>query len=400
MGQVVMGLIMMHRTIAVVVLSLVVGCSFAQPPMEPPPAEVPTPTPPFAPLGQGWVSADYMIGWISGPKLPPLVTTSPAGTPRERAGVFGQPTTTVLFEGRVNEEVRSGLKLGGGYWFDPERTYGIEGGLMFLGSQSALFSAGSNGSPILARPYTDNAVGAPAAVLIAFPNVSSGVVDVRASSSPFYEAHLNCTETVISYGGFSFNTLFGYRFYRYDEGLNINQVIAPTGGSFEPGTRIASYDNFATQHTFNGLDLGLRGKFAWQSLEMEVVGRAAVGRLCREVAIRGNTVTTVPGQDPERQTGGVYALVDNIGTRGSSDWAVFPEVGVTLRWQLTPEFGVRVGYSAFYLDSIARPSDQINLSINPNSFPPVSNFSGEGITRRVESDAWIQNVTFGAELTF
>src|SRR5438876_765945 len=38
-----------------------------------------------------WVSADYLFGWVRASKLPPLVTTSLAGTPRAEAGVLGEP---------------------------------------------------------------------------------------------------------------------------------------------------------------------------------------------------------------------------------------------------------------------------------------------------------------------
>ena len=52
--------------------------------------------------GQFWVSAEYALGWFSGDRLPPLVTTSPPGTARLSAGTLGNPTTTVLLGNTVD----------------------------------------------------------------------------------------------------------------------------------------------------------------------------------------------------------------------------------------------------------------------------------------------------------
>src|SRR5947209_4099776 len=90
---------------------------------------------------QFWASAEYLLGWFSGDRLPALVTTSPAGTAQASAGVLGQPNTTTLFgDSRVNDRVRSGGRLGMGYWFTPERTLGIETGGMVMESQATPFS--------------------------------------------------------------------------------------------------------------------------------------------------------------------------------------------------------------------------------------------------------------------
>jgi hypothetical protein len=55
----------------------------------PPIAKAPLRTP--DPAGQFWAEIDY-LGWT----VPPLVTTSPAGTPLAQAGVLGAPGTSVL----------------------------------------------------------------------------------------------------------------------------------------------------------------------------------------------------------------------------------------------------------------------------------------------------------------
>ena len=56
---------------------------------------------PAQPSGLGvvdrcWFNASYMLGWTTPTHLPPLVTTSPAGTPQASAGVFGVAGTSVI----------------------------------------------------------------------------------------------------------------------------------------------------------------------------------------------------------------------------------------------------------------------------------------------------------------
>ena len=49
-------------------------------------------------LAPAWrVRGEYLLWWSNGNPLPPLVTTSPAGTPRPSAGVLGQPGTEIVY---------------------------------------------------------------------------------------------------------------------------------------------------------------------------------------------------------------------------------------------------------------------------------------------------------------
>src|SRR5229473_881549 len=113
---------------------------------------------PLAPAdpGQFWVGMDYLAWSVKGDRLPPLVTTSPAGTPLAQAGVLGPPGTTVLFgDSSVNGGWRSGGQLRAGYWFDPKHKTGIEANFFGLERASSGFNANSAGTPILARPFLD-----------------------------------------------------------------------------------------------------------------------------------------------------------------------------------------------------------------------------------------------------
>ena len=95
-----------------------------------------------------WARADYLLWWIKNSSVPALVTT---GSPTDiNPGALGQPGTSVLFGGNINNQVRSGGRFSFGLWFNDENTLGIEGGYFFLGQRSVRFndsSAGGGSSP-------------------------------------------------------------------------------------------------------------------------------------------------------------------------------------------------------------------------------------------------------------
>jgi hypothetical protein len=353
------------------------------------------------PDGQLWVSAEYLVGWFSGDRLPPLATTSPAGTARINAGVIGGPTT-VLFGGNVvNDDTRSGFRLAAGYWFNTERTLGIETSFLMLESQATGFAASSNGNPILARPFFDVTTGLNDSALVAFPGSSSGSLAARASSGNLLQATVDLTENVIDCKWFRLDSLLGYRYYNYGEGVHIRQSLTNIPNS--PGTVFASEDDFSAENVFNGGDFGLRARFAWDTVSLDLLSKLAVGGVNRDVKIVGNSVTTAPGQATVSREGGLLALSSNIGDYHNHDWALVPELGATLAWQATPNVRLTLGYSVLWLDRIARAGDQIDLDVNPTLFPSATGTPVQPrfpLFRDVRNDVSFQTVNFGLEFTY
>lgn len=351
-----------------------------------------------------WLSTDYLIGWIQGGNLPPLVTTSPAGTPSTSAGVLGAPTTSTLFGGAVHDDARSGFRIDSGYWLNRDATLAVAAGFMMLESQSTIFQSSSSGTPILARPYTDATTGLPQAVLVAFPNSSSGGIGVRASSGNFMDAHIGAMERLLDTGSFRLFPIFGYRFFRYDEGLSVRQTLAPASPSFVPGTTINSGDDFNTKNEFHGGDFGLQTQLVWRTLSLNLLTKLAVGNLHRSVNILGSTTTTVPGAAPVTATGGVYALSSNIGHFPSDDWTVVPEFGLAFGWQVRPHVQVHLGYTLLLLNDIARAAGQLDQTVNPGLLPPATAAGLAGPARPafdlVKQDIWLQALSIGVQYSF
>lgn len=357
----------------------------------------------FSPDRQAWATSEYLFAWMRGAELPPLVTTSPAGTARADAGVLGANGTETLFGGQVNGNGRSGIRLGAGYWFNPEHSLGVEVGFMMLENRAALFSAASTDGAILARPYIDANSGLPQAVLVAFPGSSNGSIDIRAASGNLYTGHFDLTEKALDVGWYRLNSLLGYRFYRYDENLRIQQTVTATNPAFIAGTQIATNDNFGVRNQFHGVDLGFRSHFYWQNFSLEVLTKVAIGRLTRQVDIGGDQTITVPGAAPVVQSGGVLTGSTNSGTFNYSDWKTMPEAGLTFNWQIRSNVNVRLGYSFLFLDSITRAADHIDVTLNPNLFPN-GNAADGGPNRpafnAIRSYQWIQTLNFGLEFTY
>ena len=101
-------------------------------------------------------------------------------------GVLGQPGTTVLFGGSLdNDEVRSGGRFTAGVWLDNCRTSGLEASYFFLGCHSQRFdtaSGSAQASTLLARPFFDVIAGVQNAELIAFPGIATGQFRLSSSS--------------------------------------------------------------------------------------------------------------------------------------------------------------------------------------------------------------------------
>jgi Putative beta barrel porin-7 (BBP7) len=354
-----------------------------------------------------WVKGEYLFTFLRGFNLPPLVTTSPSGTPKNEAGILGQQSTTVLFGGdnRIDSDLRAGFRIGAGIWFNKEQSLGIEGGFLMTSSQAATFSARSTDGTILARPFTDANSNTAQAVLIAFPGSSSGSIDIRANSGSVYGANFDLTEYAYNNDWFRLYSMIGYQYYRYDEALRIQQTIAPNaGGNFVAGTQISSIDNFSTRNEFHGIDLGFRTQFNLvENLYLEVLTKVAVGRQHRDVDINGSQTTTVPGASSVTLPGGVLALSSNSGTTAETDWRAIPQVGLTFCWQVRPYMTVSAGYSFIYFNQIARAAEQVDTTINPNLLPGANAALG-GANRPAfnltRTDMWIQSISLGLEFTY
>jgi hypothetical protein len=118
------------------------------------------------------------------------------------------------------------------------------------------------------------------------------------------------------------------------------------------------------------------------------------------VTINGSTVTTVPGQASSSATGGVLALPSNIGDISRTRFSAVPELDINFRYQLTRLWRFNVGYTFMYVTNVARPGDQISLSVDPRQFPPPVAAGAFPAFRFNDSDLWLHGINLGLEARF
>ena len=311
-----------------------------------------------------WAEADYLAWSVSGDKLPALVTTAPVGTPLGVAGVLGQPTTTVLFgNSSVNNDWRSGGRITGGYWFDPQRSRGIEASFFGLENASTGFAASSGAYPILTRPFTNALTGLPDALIASFPGISTGSVNASETSRLFGAGALY-RQDIGMWSGQRVNALIGYRYLRSSDTLWITDIASSVAfGTFTPS------DNFKAASNFHGLDLGLTGDWRNGPWSLEWRGKVALGANLNTADVSGSTTSTIAGFTTT-VPGGFLALASNSGHFSQTKFAVIPELSLKAGYQIAPAWRLTVGYDVLYWTGVQRAGGLIDTNINPSLVPP------------------------------
>jgi hypothetical protein len=380
-----------------------------------------------------------LIWWTKGNRLPPLVTTSVAGTPRAAAGVLGQPGTSILFgDSTVNRMAKSGYRITLGRWMDDCRMRGIEGDYLDAGTSRENYFRNSTGSPILARPFYNVITGQQASELTAYPGVVAGHITSSVSShlqSAGIRLRRNlacrtwcddlvCEDTccedaqcgedscgtcgIGNYGvarNFRLDLIGGYRYYKLNDRFVMNEDIVATNGAGQlvAGTIFNLHDSFHTTNEFHGGEVGVVANFNRGRWSLELLGKLGIGNNRQTVIIDGSTAITVPGDDTVfyNGQGGLLALPTNIGTHSRDRFVLIPQFGLELGYQLSCNIRTYVGYNFIYWSKVVRAGDQIDLRIDPNNLPPAQAgaqpFPGILLA---ESSYWAQGINLGLEIRY
>jgi hypothetical protein len=390
-----------------------------------------------SPPGRFWLRADYLMWWTKGITLPPLVTTSPAGTPLSQAGVLGQPGTTILYGGdTVNQGGRSGARVTMGCWLDACHIWGVEFDYLNLGGQSSNFSASStNGSTILARPYyelnpTVYATGGQAAEMVSGSftagtgnvvytgGISVQVKDYFQSAGVLFSyklcncdceccenpcptnccdvPRLNCCRT---------DLLAGFRYYGLNDSVGIHETPTETSAAGTWAWDI--HDNFSAKNDFYGSEVGLRTKIYRGRWSLDIMSKVAIGNNHQTVTIDGSTVVTTGGKTLSAPTGiFTNSLVPGANAYSSpyssDNFTMIPELNLELGYQINTHWRAYVGYDVMYWACVVRAADQIDLNLDSRNFYagtsesgyPFPQFSGR------TNSFWAQGINLGTEFRF
>ena len=197
--------------------------------------------------------------------------------------------------------------------------------------------------------------------------------------------------------------LYGYRYGRFTEDLAINASTTSTGTQrpIPVGTIIQVGDDFSTSNEFNGFELGISTEERYCAWTVELMAKLALGSTHSSSNVNGTTVTTVPGQTPVTNAGGLLALPTNIGTLDQNAFSVVPELGVTLGYDLTCRLKATFGYTFLYFSHAVRAGDQVNDNLNTSQLPP-NPLTGLPVPqhRLVVGDFWAQGINLGLDYRF
>lgn len=332
-------------------------------------------------------SAELLLWWAKGSALPPLVTTSPPGTPQAEAGVLGFPGTTVLFG---NEQAGTDMQVGGritlGLWLDEAQNVAVANRFYGLGGADTRFTANSAGDPILARPFFNAFLGGlPDAFLVAFPGLTAGGIDAHYRMQNFIGNEVYLEIMMDRDRCRRRNLLFGYHFLRLDDRLNIftNQVVQ--------ANTIEVFDRFATENEFHGGMIGLRSIRSSGCLSLESLVKFSLGSVRQQVSIAGETVI-----DGTAFEGGFLAQPSNIGVFERDRLLFVPELTVNLRYHVNPCLSFHMGYNLIWLSQVVTSGEQIDLNINLSQpvGPALPQFQFH------DENYWLQGINFGVNWDF
>jgi hypothetical protein len=351
-----------------------------------------------------WLSGEYLLWRIRSSNPPPLVTTSPPGTAQANAGVLGVPGTSALFGGsELDHDWFSGGRFTVGFQLPFFCNLGFESTYFFLGQRTNTFLASSNGTPILARPLIDATTGREISELVAFPGVVAGSAAVT-HSSYLWGVEANLRKPLWCGCLVRVDGLLGFRFLELDEELKVqeNLVLLRDTLTAPAGSNIIVTDSFQTRNEFYGGQLGFDAEYRWRRWSLGTQFKLALGSMHQVVNINGSQVFAIPGVGTRAVEGGILALPTNIGHHTRDRFAVIPEVGVKLGYQVTDRLRVFAGYNFLYVSSVVRPSDQVDRAINRSQVPDAAGprpLVGVAAPRVLfqDTDFWAQGVNFGLE---
>jgi len=419
-----------------------------------------------APRSRAYMHGEYLLWWFDGMDVPPLVTTSDAadGAVLPNRGIPGDNPSTVIVYGQepLLEDPRHGFRVLLGVWVDDCNKQAIEGDYLFLGKvDENFFIEGEDGVPFyIGRPFFDltpdiDGDGEFDTPREAAEQVSSDILDGSVavySSSEFQGAgvrlrHNLCRSGCASVGcgdcvdcgmgvdcglgvgcgcGVSCGTgvgctndlryvdfLAGFRWYDMSETLRITENLTADSGDVVPpppnigdlppdGTQTLLIDQFSTDNTFYGGELGFDWGIERNRFSVELLSKIGIGSNRQQVSISGFTQVTVPDQAPESENEGLLALSTNSGNYDRNRFSMIPEINLNFGYKLTQRCKLRVGYTLMYWTNVVRPGDQIDREINTTLLPGVPPADVELIPQRPqfvfnETNVLIQGLNTGIE---
>ncbi len=325
---------------------------------------------------------EYLLWWVKGaPLSAPLVSTGPAANDEgflvnsQSRVLYGAPFSPAVGGNNTqNFPGFSGGRLTLGYWLDEGRHLAVEARGFMLQSRTARFEAQGNslalGSSGIRIPVFNTVPYTPGSetdltlsengLPVSIPGIIAGGV-VITNSLRFWGTDATGVFNVYRFSSWELNVLAGFRYLDLSESFNLTLSIAGLANTIFEGQSGYATDKFETRNQFYGADLGLRGRTFWGPVSLELSGRVALGVSHEVLNVSGmfqaTNYTAASGQQ------GIFAQPSNSGERASNDFAVVPEFGAKIGYDVTPSVRVTLGYDFLYYSRVVRPGDQLDRNL-------------------------------------
>jgi hypothetical protein len=336
-------------------------------------------------------SAELLIMFRKGDRLPPLVTTDTS------PNTGSLDTGTVVAGGdSVLKDAAAGGRLTLGLWLDRHQCRSLVFRGWVAGDENYSYGADQRNFDVLAIPFFNVATGEEDSNVLVFPNDPAdpaisgrfGAVGVDAYSE-LYGGDISVRQFWRGGLGTTFDILYGYQYMRLSEGLNISSSSTLTEGT-DAGNYISIRDSFEATSEFHGAQFGLAGRYREGCWSFNWLAKAAFGNVRRTADRQGSTTV---GPPDTAQDGGLFVDADtNEGTVTSDTFGWVPELDVNLGWHRFDHWDVTVGYHLMAMTNAVQVSDIFDRNINdPNNALP-SDAMGDGTF-------YVQGIHFGLSYT-
>ena len=152
-----------------------------------------------------------------------------------------------------------------------------------------------------------------------------------------------------------------------------------------------------------GLAFAITRRETLSAYRRDFIWKLAVGGMNQEVDINGGSAAALSSGAHIERPGGLLALSSNIGEYNRTKLVVMRDATLNIGYAITPNVKLNLGYNLFWVSSVIRPGEQIDLGVNPALLPfsgaapsgparPAFHFNGE--------EFWMHGINVGLSVQF
>ena len=349
-----------------------------------------------------FATAELMLMWRKGDRLPPLVTTGPTND-IATAGALDDPDTEILFgEQRTLNDLRAGGRFMIGAWLDDRQCQALVGRYWSAGRESTHFATNQDETPVITRPFLN--VTPPSSfedtLVIAFPGATeNGRISVNGSSDVM-GADLSIHQFLYGKFGGTIDLVYGYQFMQLDEDLSISSTsVNLQTGPTPVGTIIDLNDSFEAINEFHGAQVGFASRYREGCWSFNSLIKFGFGSLNRTAKRNGTTKVTV-GSDTTTTNEGLLVNSNNSGRYSDRTFGWVPELDVSLGYRITSNLDATFGYNLIAMTDAVRVSGTIDPELAVNASLASPNDPARPSPDMRYGTFYLQGIHFGLQYGF